>query len=136
MRSSSTIKQQDQETPWRSFSITIASCSASLFGGVGVCVGVVVGVCRRRCSAASVCVGGVGDGVDGVGDAGYRRCSAMSSVTSSSVLVGVSSVTSSSVVVGARSQEDPVVVTASAASVTASTASVTRATGVVRQCRR
>ena len=37
---------------------------------VCVCVGVVVGVCvcvcRRRCSAASVCVGGVGDGVGGV----------------------------------------------------------------------
>ena len=40
-----------------------------------------------------------------VGDAvgGGQRCSAMSSVTSSSVLVGVSSLTSSSVVVGVSS---------------------------------
>ena len=66
-----------------------------------MCVGVAVGVCRRRCSAASVCVGGIGDGVNGVvvsivfdnvclvfdGAVRWRRCVSASLLVCVSVVV-------------------------------------------------
>ena len=61
------------------------SCSTSLFGGIGVCVCVCVCVsvslfvCRRRCSATSACVGGVGGGVGSVFDNVSLCCSRLAS---------------------------------------------------------